>query len=341
MRLALTYNLKKAIPEDSFLKEGLPGDYFAEWDEKETIESVRDALLKRHTEVLLIEADENCYGKLKEERPELVFNMAEGLRGESREAQIPAMLELLQIPYTGSSPLTLSLCLNKARAKQILSVYGIPTPPYFICEDPAPEDIREMPFPLIVKPLYEGSSKGIRNDSLVYNKKELKKKVSDVVSDYSQPALVEKYLEGREFTVALLGNGEGIRVLPIVEINYASLPKEVNPIYSYEAKWILDRPDSPLDIFLCPARVGADLEQRISEISVKSFRALSVRDWCRIDMRLDADGTPNVMELNPIPGILPFPESNSCFPKAARAAGMDFSELINTVVDIARLRCGI
>jgi D-alanine-D-alanine ligase len=120
--------------------------------------------------------------------------------------------------------------------------------------------------------------------------------------------------------------------LPIVELNYAALPAGVNPIYSYEAKWILDRPEAPLDIFSCPADLDAMLEDDIKETAISAFKALDVRDWCRVDVRLDARGKANILELNPLPGILPAPESNSCFPKAARAAGIEFSELVNKVV---------
>ncbi len=334
MRLAIAYNIKKDT------EEGLPEDFYAEWDDMDTIEGVREALASRHEEVELVEADAGAYEKLKTLKPQLVFNMAEGFFGESRESHLPAMMEMLGIPYTGSAPLTLALCLNKARAKQILSYCSIPNPEFFVIESIS-EDLPGANFPLIVKPLYEGSSKGIRDDSIVRSPAELRCKVSTVIDKYGQPALVEEYLEGREFTVALLGNGEELRVLPPVEINYSALPAGVNPIYSYEAKWILDRPETPLDIFTCPAKVDAELEGRITETAKRAFHALGVRDWCRTDMRLDSGGTPHVLELNPLPGILPDPKQNSCFPKAARAGGMDFTTLVNTVVEVARRRYGI
>jgi D-alanine-D-alanine ligase len=334
MRLAIAYNIKKDA------EEGLPEDFYAEWDDMDTIEGVREALASRHEEVELVEADDGAYEKLKKLKPQLVFNMAEGFFGESRESHLPAMMEMLGIPYTGSAPLTLALCLNKARAKQILAYCSIPNPEFFVIES-----TKEVPagsnFPLIVKPLYEGSSKGIRDDSIVRSPAELRRKVKTVIDEYGQPALVEEYLEGREFTVALLGNGEGLRALPPVEINYSALPAGVNPIYSYEAKWILDRPETPLDIFTCPAKVDAELEGRITETAKRAFHALGVRDWCRTDMRLDSGGTSHVLELNPLPGILPDPKQNSCFPKAARAGGMDFTTLVNTVVEVARKRYGI
>ncbi len=337
MKVALTYNLKRDISES----EGLPGDHYAEWDDIETIEAVRDALGERYGDIIMIEADEGAYEKLRNTRPDLVFNMAEGLRGESREAQLPAMMEMLRIPYTGSSPLTLSLCLNKARAKEVLSHYGIPTPDFVVAGPGAFGFEDYLNFPVIVKPLYEGSSKGILNDSVAQNAGELRERVKFVVENYGQPALVEEYLDGREFTVALLGNQPDVRVLPIVEINHSALPPGMRPIYSYEAKWIVDTPDNPLDIFTCPAELNPGLRTAVETVSRDAFRALGVKDWCRIDLRLDSTGTPNVLELNPLPGILPDPRSNSCFPKAAAQAGMSFSELVNTVVDIARERYGI
>ncbi len=335
MRVGLTYNLKKEA------EAGVPSDFYAECDEIETVESVKAALLERHEEVVMIEADEEAYEKLRKTRPEMVFNMAEGIWGESRESQMPAIMEMLRIPYTGSSPLTLALCLNKARAKEVLSHYGIPTPRFVVAESQSLEVERHLTFPMIVKPLFEGSSKGIKNDSIVSSREELKARVATIVNEYKEPALVEEYIDGREFTVALLGNGRDLKTLPIVEINYSCLPEGVNHIYSYEAKWVLDKPENPLNIFSCPADVNERLKKAIENVARDAFRALDVKDWCRIDIRLDSNGTPHILELNPLPGILMDPNCNSCFPKAARAAGMTFGGLVNAVVDAARERYGI
>ncbi len=347
MRIALAYNAKKYDDGDGGSKsrpsenhhEDNYDDHYAEWDDMETIEAVRDVLKESHDEVELVEADEEAYDRFREVSPDLVFNIAEGLVGESREAHIPAVLELLGIPYTGSAPLALALCLNKARCKQILEYYSVPTADFKVVEDPSKADVAE--FPAIVKPLFEGSSKGIRNDSIVGSSEDLEKKAAFVIEEYGQPALVESFLEGREFTVAMLGNSPLPRVLPIVELNYSSLPEGVNHIYSYEAKWVLDKPEAPLDIFSCPAKLDEALEEAITDTAVRAFNALGVRDWCRIDIRLDSKGVPNIIELNPLPGIIPSPECNSCFPKAARADGMEFGDLVNSVVDLARERYGI
>ncbi|MCC6503411.1 MAG: D-alanine--D-alanine ligase [Deltaproteobacteria bacterium] len=337
MRVALTYNLKKEIGE----AEGLPEDFYAECDDPETVEAVADALRERHGDILMVEADEDAFEKFRKERPDIVFNMAEGVWGDSRESQIPSILEMLRIPYTGSNPLALAMCLNKARAKEILSYYGIPTARFIVARSASLEVEKYLSFPMIVKPLLEGSSKGIKNDSIVRDVASLRKKVASVLEEYSQPALVEEYLEGREFTVALIGNGETLKALPIVEINYSALPEGVNPIYSYEAKWIFDTPDAPLDIFSCPADLTPRLKSAIEAVSKDAFGALDVRDWCRIDVRLDSEGTPHIIELNPLPGILEDPKCNSCFPKAARAAGMTFTDMVNGVLEAARLRYGI
>ena len=285
MKVGLTYNIKRQGtgvggqgPE-----ENLPPDFFAEWDDEDTIESVRKALAIKH-DVIMIEADEDAYKKLKSGRPQIVFNIAEGLWGQSRESQIPAMLDMLRIPYTGSGPLTLGICLDKARAKEILSYHDIPTAGFFVAHSPLTTHHSPLSYPLIVKPLYEGSSKGIRNNSIVNDETELREGIKRIITEYNQPALVEEFLDGREFTAAMLGNGSGLKILPIVEINYSSLPTGMNPIYSYEAKWIWDTPDSPLEIFKCPADIDNRLKDSIEKICRDAFNVLDIKDWCRIDI---------------------------------------------------------
>ncbi|MCK5236015.1 MAG: D-alanine--D-alanine ligase, partial [Deltaproteobacteria bacterium] len=194
MRLALTYNVK----DDSNGSGEYPEDHYAEWDDLETIEAVRDALKEKHEEVELIEADLDAYDKLRDLKPELVFNMAEGLTGESREAHIPAILEMLGIPYTGSSPLTLAMTLNKARSKQVLSYFSVPTPKFVVMENEKDFTLFTGNFPAMVKPLFEGSSKGIRNNSLVNSGSEMSEKVAEIIKEYKQPAIVEEFLPGRE-----------------------------------------------------------------------------------------------------------------------------------------------
>ena len=316
-----------------------PSDEFAECDSDETISAVAAALRLRH-EVIPIESDEDAYPRLRESRPDLVFNVSERLIGPSREAHIPVLCEILDLPYTGSDPLTLSLCLDKSRAKEILSYHGVPNPEFWTVEPGAavPAGVK---LPAIVKPLFEGSSKGIKNNSFVATAEELSARVREVTGVYRQPVIVERFLSGREFTVGVLGNAPNLEILPIVEIDHSLLPKGAHPIYSYEAKWIWDTPEKPLPIFKCPARVTAGLQEKIRTIIADTCRILRVRDWCRVDVRLDENDRPNILEVNPLPGILPNPDDNSCLPKAARTAGYSYDELILRVVDEASLRWGL
>jgi len=150
--------------------------------------------------------------------------------------------------------------------------------------------------------------------------------------------LLEEFLPGREFTVAMLGNGRETEVLPIVEINYSEFPEDFIPIYSYEAKWILDTKENPLDVFSCPAKLSLELERKIKNVCLATYKVLRCKDWSRIDIRLDASGEPNIIEINPLPGILPDPKDNSCYPKAARTAGMDYTTLLNKVLFTAAKR---
>jgi D-alanine-D-alanine ligase len=341
MIIGLCYNLKHSIQGlkevDKFstdLDKPLPEDFFAECDTMETIGAVRDALSERH-EVLMIEADNNAFEKFRRLRPQIVFNIAEGLFGASRESQIPAMLDMLRIPYTGSDPLTLGICLNKARAKEVLSYYGIPTAPFDVIHYTNNIKLGNLEFPLIVKPLWEGSSKGIKNTAVVTNEDEFRKVVTETINLYDEPVIVEKYLPGREFTVAMIGNGENVEVLPIVEMKFDTLPEGVNPIYSYEAKWIWDTTDKPLEIFQCPADISLELKEKIEIICKRTYQVLNCKDWSRIDVRLDGNGEPNILEINPLPGILPKPEDNSCFPKSSRTRGMTYNQMINRVLDEA------
>lgn len=332
MMIALAYNLK---PASTLAWD----DTYAEWDDEETIEAVRDALTPEH-EVVLIEASTEVAEQIAQIAPDLVFNMAEGLHGARREAHLPALLERLQIPFTGSSSRTLALGLDKAATKRVLQQHGLPTPEGTVMYTPE-QACAFTSFPLIVKPLYEGSSKGIWGKSVVSTPAGLRQQVRRVLERYRQPALVETFLPGREFTVALLGNGPHVAVLPVVEICFAALHREAVPIYSYEAKWLWDTPEQPLDIFHCPADIDLALTERLAALCRRTFEVLECRDWCRIDVRLDAGGNPAILEVNPLPGILPNAESHSCFPQAAAQAGMGYAELIRRVVALACERYGL
>jgi D-alanine-D-alanine ligase len=335
MKVALIYNLRPVTATGSALQD----DTYAEWDEPATIAAVQAALAMAH-EVVLIEDNGELTAHLRASAPDIVFNLAEGLSGPDREARLPALLERWHIPFTGSSSHTLRTCLDKAAAKRVLQQHGLPTPAYAVVDH-----THTLPalrgFPLIVKPLHEGSSKGIAGASVVHTPVALQRRVAHVLETYHQPALVETFLPGREFTAALVGNGPEITVLPLVEICFTALPPGAIPLYSYEAKWLWDTPAQPRDILHCPADIPPDLAHTIADLCCRAFVALECRDWCRIDVRLDASGQPHILELNPLPGIVPDPASHSCFPTAAAAAQLSYPELIRRILFHASQRYGL
>ena len=328
-------------------------DEFAEWDSEETIAAVAKAL-SACGEVIRLEANEEFPERLRRERPEIVFNIAEGFRPVNREAHVPAICEFFGVPYSGSDPFTLSLCLDKARTKDWLSYHGVRTAPFVLLRDVTelqsflggksgrngkkPSASVSPRSSVFVKPVHEGSSKGITERNFCRSPDEVEAQVRFLLERYDQPVLVEEYLPGAEFTCAILGNGGDARVLPIVGINFAALPEGAVPVYGFEAKWLWDRPEQPLDMFECPARVDEALASEIERVALRAYQVLGCRDWSRIDVRLDAAGEPNVVEVNPLPGILPNPEDNSCFPKAARAVGMSYDELIQACLKAAAER---
>ncbi|HEX4560261.1 MAG TPA: hypothetical protein VH113_00400 [Gemmatimonadales bacterium] len=333
MRIGLAYNEKprSALGADD---PASTTDLYVEWDEPSTIDAVEQAL-SLFGNVVRLEADATFPQKLALARPQIVFNMAEGLSGPNREAQVPAICEYYGVPYTASDPLTLSLTLHKARTKEILAYRGIPTAPFTLIS--APPDLGQitLPYPLFVKPVAEGSGKGIFSNNLCESETQLRERTLFLLDEYRQPVLVEAYLPGREFTVAILGNGPETRCLPIVGLDFTTLPAGATPVYGYEAKWLWDDAEHQLEIYECPARIPDDLRARIERVSLDAYHALGCRDWCRIDVRMDAAGVPNVVELNPLPGIIPDPRMNSCMPKAARVSGLSYDQLIQEVVRIA------
>ena len=326
-------------------------DAYAEWDSATTIDAVASALSAYGT-VIRLEATADFPERLRAERPDIVFNIAEGLYGTNREAHVPAICEFFDVPYSGSDPFTLSLCLHKAKTKDFLTAHGIPNAPFTLIDSRrALETLlrNENPrfplpssrFPLFVKPVQEGSSKGITERNFVRTLGELDAQVQFLLDSYEQPVIVEAFLPGAEFTCGVLGNGASARVLPLVGMNFGSLPAGAVPIYGYEAKWIWDVPSNPLDIFECPARVDRSLQLAIEDVVLRAYRVLGCRDWSRIDVRLDSAGVPNIVEVNPLPGILPDPADNSCLPKAARAAGLSYDALIQAALLHAAERTGV
>jgi D-alanine-D-alanine ligase len=326
-------------------------DAYAEWDSPETIDAVA-AALAAYGEVIRLEATDEFPQRLRDARPDIVFNIAEGLHGPNREAHVPAICEFYGIPYSGSDPFTLSLCLHKGRTKQMLAASGVATAHFVLVETEAElaalaggrhrhgaaSDLR---IPLFLKPVQEGSSKGITERNFVRDAGQLMARGRELLTLYSQPVIVEEFLPGAEFTCGVLGNGGGARVLPLVGIRFDTLPGGAVPIYGFEAKWLWDTPENPLEIFECPARIPESLRGEIERVVLRTYDALGCRDWSRVDVRLDDDGRVNVVEVNPLPGFLPDPADNSCLPKAARAAGLDYDALIGACLQAAAARCGV
>jgi len=334
MRIGLAYNEKPDRAPGSLDDPPSTRDAYVEWDEPSTIEAVEQAL-SLFGSVVRLEADARFPQQLALTRPDLVFNMAEGLRGVNRESHVPAICEYLGVPYTGSDPLTLGLALHKGRGKEVLAYRGVPTAPFIVVDRPRDLDRVDLRFPLFVKPVAEGSSKGIFVDSCCHDASQLRERVRYLLEEYAQPVLVESYLPGPEFTVAILGNGPEARCLPVVGLDFSALPDGAAPVYGFEAKWVWDTTERPLAIFQCPAQIPAALTREIERVALDAYHALGCRDWCRVDVRVDRFSVPNVVELNPLPGIIPDPAMNSCFPKAARTAGLSYEGLIQEVARIA------
>ncbi|MFH1607231.1 MAG: KamA family radical SAM protein [Nanoarchaeota archaeon] len=332
-RIAVIFNLKRDAEVDK------PEDWYAEFDDITIPNAIKSSLAKNGYQVELLEADENIFEKLKKGNYNFAFNIAEGMNGTSRESQIPAILDMLKIPYNGSGVLTQAITLDKRRKKELLLYHGINTPKFQLFKTTYQKLNPELQFPLIVKPNFEGSSKGIRNNSIVSNEEELRKMVKFVINNYKQAALVEELLEGREFTVSLIGNNP--KVLPIVEVTFDYLPEHIQKIDSYEVKWFWDNPNNTTNPIVCPAKISKDLENKIKRVAVRTFKALECADFCRIDLRLDNRGIPNVLDVNALPGLIPDPKENSRFPKACYADGMTYDDIINTIFNEAMKRYGI
>lgn len=300
----------------------------AEFDSVATVEAIGSALRELGHEPILLEATRELPSLLPGARIDVAFNIAEGFAGRSREAQVPALLELLEIPYTGSDPACLALCLDKSLAKRVAALAGVPTPAWTLMRghERLPEAIG---FPAVVKPVAEGSSKGVVGSSVVHDEHELRGLVRQIVTRYHQPALVEAYLPGREFTVGLLGEKRP-RVLPTMEIVFTDRSVS-HPVYSYGHKKETEQGVR----FEVPAKVDDALGREISRVARRAFEALGCRDVARIDLRLDAHGRAQFMECNPLPGLSPG-FSDLCV--AAEAAGLRYHELIGAILEPALRR---
>jgi len=264
--------------------------------------------------------------------PRFVFNLCEEINGNAEmEMCVAGLLELMGIPYTGSNPLALGLALNKFHAKQILRSAGIPTARGVLRSPGQKRTIpRGMRFPLFVKPSREDASLGINSDSVCRTVKELEKQILYIHEVYEQEALIEEYLDGREFNVSVLGN-RNPEVLAISEINFSGLPDSEPRIVSYRAKWDEESPMFQFTAPICPAPVTKRLENRIKDIAIRSYQCIGCRDYARVDMRTDSRGGLYVLEVNPNPDISP----KAGFARAARAAGFSYSDMILRIGEMA------
>lgn len=317
IRVGVIFNIKRIKPS-----YGGANDEEAEFDSPATIEAIAEAIRSYGHEVVLMEATPELASSMHPGIVDVVFNVAEGLRGRSRESQVPALLELCDISYTGSDPATCLLTMDKGLAKRIVRQAGVPTPNWFVmhsAQDELPQDFR---YPVVVKPIAEGSSKGVMTKSVVENESALREAAQSIVKRYPDGVIVEEFLPGREFTVALLGETEP-RVLPPMEIIFRS---DLHlPIYTFDHK--LDFNDEVrYDI---PAKLDAKLRDEIEDVAARAFRALGCRDIARIDVRMDAAGIVNFIECNPLPGLAP---KWSDLARIAEQTGLDYTGLIGEIL---------
>jgi len=317
-------------------------EFNVEFEPEETIHHVRNAIERAGWEYLQIEADEDCFENLRLQKPDIVFNRAEGVRGESRESQVPALCEMLGIPYVGSGVMTNAIGLDKPTTKMIIEYHGLETAPFqvFTTTD---EPIRQgLGYPLILKPSHEGSSIGINWDNVVNDEDAFRGKLEEMFLTYRQPILVERFIDGREFSVGLVGNylgDEEPTVLPVLEIDFSGFPPELGRVLGQKAKSVFDDSSN----YKCPAKIDDELRGRIEAHAKASFKALNCHDWARLDYRLDADGGLYFLEANTLPGIDYDVERDelSFYPMMWVAAGKTYDDMVREVIRAALRRYGI
>lgn len=319
LKVGFTFNVKRIKPTADGTE-----DREAEYDSPTTLQAIREAIASHGHEVVDLEASPELPMVLATTQVDVVFNIAEGFRGRNRESQVPALLELLDIPYTGSDPATLSLALDKALAKKVVRAAGIDTPMFQLMNTGRERLDRQFSrWPLMVKPVAEGSSKGVLKKSVCNNEAELREVVKEMVERYRQPALVEEYVGGREFTVGLLGERRP-EVLPPMEIVFTD-KSDKTPIYKFEDK--LEANDRIR--YEVPAKLEPGQLERIRAAARGAFMALGCRDVARIDFRMDETGRIYFLECNPLPGLTP---GWSDLVLIAQGEGMDYHALIGEIL---------
>ena len=272
-------------------------------------------------------------------KPDVVFHLAESVEGDARiESLLAALLDGLSIPYTGSASSTLWTALHKPLAREKLRVAGVPVPPGFALErplGPLPREFRREPNARwIVKPSREDASHGIAIESVVSGERAVRARAKYVIETYAQPALVEQFVEGREFNVSLLEEAAGPRVLPLAEIDFTTFPKGAPRLVTFGAKWLVGSPEHKGTVSIPARKLGKGIERDIRTAAVGAWRALSMRGYGRVDLRLDSDGTPKVLDVNPNPDISP----DAGLAKAAERAGIDHGSLVQRIVEAALRR---
>ena len=348
-RVAILANLKINAPHF----DGMPPDQWDDLDSEKTVNGLVEAIRAGGNYSEFLEGDVTLVDNIRKYKPDICFNICEGHFGDAREAQVPAILEMLQIPYTGSKVLTLALALDKPMTKRVLSYHELPTPAFQSIEridEPLNED---MIFPLFVKPSREGTGMGVSGKSIVHNEQELYEQVSYIINRYKQSALVERFIEGREVTVGVIGNlvgpvsrrlpedeeapriQAGLRFLPPMEVNLTPF-ETTDVVYSNRLKVALA---DQLD-YLCPAPLDAEMVDELNWLTAAVFRVTGALDVSRVDFSLDMhnDWKPYILEINPLPGLSP---GVSDLVIEAAAEGVDHTYLVNMILDTALKRYGM
>lgn len=326
MRIGLTYDLR----DDYRALGGFSEEALAEFDSPETIDLLEAALVANGCVVDRIGHIRKLAARLVAgETWDLVFNICEGVAGRNREAQVPALLEAYNVPYVFSDPLTLSATLDKAVAKCLVRDAGLPTTPFAVIESDADARACSLPFPVFVKPVAEGTGKGCERASKVADRRALVSTARALRLRYQQPALAEPFLPGREFTVGVVGNGAAARIVAVMEI---ALRQSAEPeVYSFTNKELCE---SRVDY-----RLADDAEARAAgATALAAYRVLGCRDGARLDLRSDARGVPQFLEVNPLAGLHP---THSDLPILAALAGMDYRTLIGEILEAAKQRNGL
>lgn len=325
LTIGLTYNVKKGI-------QAKAKDHEAEYDSIETVYAIQNAIQKLGFRVTLLEADESLAMKLNEHRPDIVFNIAEGIRGRGREAEVPALLNMFGIPFVGSDETTLCVALDKSLAKRVLSTYGVPSPKFQLLSYGSKLS-RKLQFPVIVKPNAEGSSKGISDVCVADNEKDLYDLLEKNFYLYEQDMLAEEFISGREFTVGIIGNGKDIQVFTPMEIVYLK-QNEKYKIYSYNVK----QNYKELIRYDCPPDIDKSVLTKMKTMAKKIYTALGCKDFSRIDFRITESGKIYFIEINPLPGLAP---GYSDYPMLAEFNGVDYESLVQRILLSALQRHGI